>query len=230
MLTSSKIFDFTGLSTISYECVQKMVEVISTMDIYDIYFSTTPTRKNPTATGFCRGKVFRFEPGIIVVATAPDTYRSFSDGPPSPSLDCNSIPQTSDFLEEVGYIYKTPGIALSWFLCKLGYGSNASNFEEDSIVMKPSTLSFNTDREMVVKFYFEERIGHRQKIGYMTLASSFLGDSDGGNSQNSLDMKPTIAEITDNSMEGIDSADNLLSEDSGLTFGRSIVQKIKKMN
>lgn len=69
-----------------------------------------------------------------------------------------------DSIEE-GYIYQTPGVAVSWLLCKLGHGTNASNFEADTITFKSGPS------QPAVRIAFEKPLNQMQRSFYESLGS-----------------------------------------------------------
>jgi len=91
------------------------------------------------AVGYAQGRMIQIERGggIMIHDIDPDTPM------------------------EEGYIYKTPAMAISWLICKLGHGGNSSNFESSVVVVDtemssvPIRLSFEVPPSAANKRFYE---------------------------------------------------------------------------
>lgn len=84
--------------------------------------------------------------------------------------------QQSEFTEE-GYIYQTPSFAIGWLLSKLGYGSNATNFESDVLMFESPKVP------RPVRIAFEQPLNETQIAFYESLGDvgfELADSNDGG--------------------------------------------------
>lgn len=168
--------DFSGIDVESIQCINKMCDVIMSMHLDNVYITSKASIHSPFALGFGTGKIFRLDKGSILFSTAALSSADFldlqmSDQGDSSKQDIMSTMKSSGVLEEEAYIYQTPGVALAWFLCKLGYGTNEANLEADMMAFKPHS-PVGSNEDLIVRLCFEEERTPEQKMMYKAFASS----------------------------------------------------------
>ena len=170
--------DFSDVDVDSIQCINKMCDVIMSMNLDNVYINQKASMFNPFAVGFGPGKVFRFDRGSILFSTAGPPSEDFLDLQMGEGQRIQDVMETttrgnsSTVLEEEAYVYETPGVAISWFLCKMGFGTNESNLEADRITFRPQSPSGKIDKEVVVRLCFEKERTPEQKMMYRAFATS----------------------------------------------------------
>lgn len=142
VLTSSGLV-YTFPENIEHGTVEEMNAICDLLDsLPDLHI---PDRASPGGShvmGYHNGKMFRIEIGGGLLVTPL-------------SID-------SDGMEE-GFIYQTPQVAIAWLLCKLGYGTNSSNFETDVVVFQSGPA------QPVVRMAFESGLNPAQTAFYESM-------------------------------------------------------------
>ena len=170
-----KANDFSDVEVDSVKCINKMCDVIMSMHLDNVYITSKADTFSPYAVGFGPGKIFRFDRGAIMFSTASLPSADFMDLQMGSQDDADTIMSTfrgeDVALEQEIFVYESPGVALSWFLCKLGRGTNEANLEEDIMTFRPTSPA-SMENDIVMRLCFEKKRTPEQKMMYKAFASS----------------------------------------------------------
>lgn len=137
----NNITSFEGLQT-EEEKIDRFCDILESLP-FGILIPSRVTPERPYAMGHTKDKIIRIE---------------FKGG-----LMLHDL--TSNSKMEEGYVYKNPSIALAWLACKLGHGTNASNFETNVIVVQPEMSQHH------IRIAFEEPLTKSQLDFYKTMGT-----------------------------------------------------------